>query len=54
MHEGPVLPRKWMAIASVDRSTSGSADMGEKQSGLYMCRKRAQIAVIPGWQDIFK
>jgi hypothetical protein len=43
-----------MAVTSVDRSASGGADMGEKQSGLYMCRKRAQVTVVPSWQDIFK
>jgi hypothetical protein len=30
VHEGPVLPRKWMAVASVDRSARGSANMGKK------------------------
>jgi hypothetical protein len=30
VHEGPVLPRKWMAVASVDRCASGSANVGKK------------------------
>ena len=30
VHEGPVLPNKRMAITSVNRSASSSADMSEK------------------------
>ena len=54
VHEGPVLPNKWMAVASVDSSASGGADMSKKQLGANMCSERAQIGVVPSWQYIFK
>jgi hypothetical protein len=54
MHKSPVFPNKRVAIASIDRSSCCGANMGEKQTGLNMRRKRAQIAVIPSRQDIFK
>jgi hypothetical protein len=54
VHEGPVLPNKRMAIASVDRSASGSAYMSEKQTCSNMCCKRAKIGIVPGWQDVFE
>ena len=47
VHKGPVLPRKWVAVASVDRSASGSADMRKKQLGANMCCDRAQISIVP-------
>jgi len=43
-----------MAVASVDRSASGSANMGKEQSCSNVCRKRAQVIVIPSGQDVFE
>jgi hypothetical protein len=54
VHEGPVLPYKWMAIASVDCSAGGGAHMSKKQLGANMCCERAKIGIVPSWQYIFK
>jgi len=54
VHEGPVLPNKRMTVASIDRSARCGADMSKKQLCLDMSSKRAQITVIPSWQDVFK
>ena len=43
-----------MAVVSVDRGASGSANMGKKQFGLDMSSKRAQVTVVPSWQDVFE
>jgi len=54
VHECPVFPDEWMAIAAVHRGASGCSDMCKKQFGLNVCGERSQVVIVPSRQDILE